>query len=821
MNFFVWYFTKGLKDYFAIWKNFVHFFLRFFSVWPLLSTLFVAWHKDLTPHDWRGIRPIKSAEVFAVNLVLRFFGAIVRLVVVTAGIMLVILTVFFGAVILIIWVLFPFVLAFSIFNLILGDTMAISYLVLLLIFFTVALKAFFDSKRTSYEKMTMEELFMCPLFDRVLARIDAVRDDVDKKLLGNFEKFRKFLKSHNITPAEFDIILQWEISFQKKKDLECKFWRKKYLDRFMPIGRHWEYGYAVTLDSYAVDLTRFDPTEYRYVQLIGYKKELDMAKLVLKRKNQNNVLLVGSPGIGKKSLVHYIAKLIHFGQVDKKLQDKRVMLIDLGSAISSVVDQGGDPEHAMHSLFQEAAYAGNIILAIDNIAKYLDPIKGSSVNIAASLDRYLSLPTFQVIATATNNKYHGLIEKHESILKNFDVIEVKEPTEEESIAILIQKFSKEEQSRVIFTFQAFREIVKKSTHLGKIMPLPERAVDLAHETLLHWKKDAESEKKEKRRIVAEDVAKVLSIKTGIPQGEIKDEEKYKLLNLEKIMHHRVIGQDGAVIQLSNAMRKMRSGIGSDEKPVGSFLFLGPTGVGKTETAKTLAEVYFGDENRMIRFDMSEFQNPNGVERLIGSRKMDQPGILTSKVKDNPFSVILLDEIEKAYPRILDLFLQVLDEGFLTDAFGEKVSFRGSIIIGTSNAGAPLIKKLVEEKVEADEIRKRLIDHIIEEEIFRVEFLNRFDDVIFFRVLNTEQLKKIVEIKLAIFAKRLDENKNIQVKFEEGVTERIIEKGYDPVFGARAINRYIADKIENTASNKIVSQQIKKGKEFVIKVDDLD
>ncbi len=821
MNFFTWYFTKGLKDYFTIWKNFIRFFLRFFSIWPLLSTLFAAWHKDLTPHDWLGIRPIKSAEVFAVNLILRFFGAVVRLAVVTVGIMLVILTVFFGAAILIVWILYPFVLAFSIFNLMLGDTIALSYLVLLLIFFTVALKAFFDSERTSYEQMTIEELYTCPLFDRVLARIDAVKSDVDKKLLGNFEEFRKFLKSYNITPAEFDIILQWEINFQKKKDMECKFWRKKYLDRFTPIGKHWKYGYAVTLDSYAVDLTRFDPTEYRYVQLIGYKEELNMAKLVLKRENQNNVLLVGPPGIGKKSLIHYIAKLIHFGQVDEKLQDKRVMLIDLGSAISSVVDQGGDAEHAMHSLFQEAAYAGNIILAIDNIAKYLDPTKGSAVNIAASLDRYLSLPTFQVITTATNNKYHGLIEKHENILKNFDIIEVKEPTKEESIAILIQKFSKEEKSEVIFTFQAFREIVKRSAHLGKIMPLPERAVDLAHETLLYWKKDAKSKKEEKKRIVIEDVARVLSIKTGVPQGEIKDEEKDKLLNLEKIMHRRIIGQDGAVIQLSNAVRKLRAGIGSDKKPIGSFLFLGPTGVGKTETAKTLAEVYFGDENRMIRFDMSEFQNPNGVERLIGSRKMDQPGMLTSKVKDNPFSVILLDEIEKAYPRILDLFLQVLDEGFLTDAFGEKVSFRGSIIIGTSNAGAPLIKKLIEEKIEADEIRKRLIDHIVEEGIFRVEFLNRFDGVIFFRVLTNEQLRKIVEIKLAIFTKRLDENKNIQVKFEEGVAERVIEKGYDPVFGARSINRYITDEIEDTASKKIISQQIKEREELVIKVDDLN
>jgi len=819
MSFFIWYFTEGLKGFLKIWRNFVYFFFHFFSVWNLYSTLFAAWHKDLSPHDWRGFRPIKSAETFLVNLFLRFFGAIVRFCVATTGVVLVAAASFFGLLVLGVWIFFPFLLMMSFFDLIGGDTAALSYLVLLMVFAVVIFKGYLESKKIPYEKMSMKELSKTPVFDRVVARIDVSKEQIPDQMLGDFEQFKKFLKEHDISAPEFDMILRWEISFQNKKDLNRKFWRKKYLERFNPIGKHWKYGYTVTLDSHATEISKFDPTDYRYVQLIGYKEELEMAQLIMKREGQNNVLLIGDPGIGKRSIIHYIAKLIHSGDVDEKLLDKRVMLLDLGSAVSSVVDKGGDPEHAMHSLFQEAAYAGNIVLAIDDIAKYLDPLKHSSVNVASSLDKYLSLTNFQMITTATKNEFHELVEKHENILKNFDVIEVKEPSKDEALAILMQKFGKEERERVIFTFQALREIVKQSVNLGKIMPLPERAIDLAAECLLYWKKH--TKKKENKRINVEDIARVLSIKTGVPHGQIKEQEKEKLMNMEEYMHRRVIGQEGAIIQLSNAIRKMRAGIGSDEKPVGSFLFLGPTGVGKTETAKTLAEVYFGDENRMIRFDMSEYQNPEGVERLIGSRESGQPGLLTSKIKDNPFSLILLDEIEKAYPRLLDLFLQVLDEGFLTDAFGEKVSFRGAIIIGTSNAGAPLIKRMVQAGKEAEEIRKRLVDHIVDEGMFRVEFLNRFDDVIFFRVLTRDQLKLVIKIKLAEFAKKMDENKNIAVKFEEGVIDKIIDKGYDPVFGARSINRYISDEIEDLASKKLISQQLKRGEELIILKSDLE
>lgn len=819
MNFFIWYFTEGLKGFFKIWKNFVNFFFHYFSVLSLYSTLFAAWHKDLSPHNWRGFRPIKSAQTIAVNLILRFFGAIVRFCVATTGVVMVVLSFFFGLGIFCVWIFFPFLIVIAMFDLINGNMASLSYVILLLLFAIMILKSFLDSRKTPYELMSMKELSKTIVFDRILARIDVDKSAITTEILDDFDKFKEFLKKHDISAAEFDTIMGWEIGFQHRRELEYKFWRKRYLDRFIPIGKHWKYGYTITLDTHANEISKFDPTEYRYVQLIGYKDELEMTKLIMKRGEQNNVLLIGDPGIGKKSMIHYIAKLIHLGDIDEKLQDKRVMLLDLGSAVSSVVDRGGDPEHAMHSLFQEAAYAGNIVLAVDNIAKYLDPIKHSAVNVATSLDRYLALPNFQMITTASKNEYHELVEKHENILKNFDVVEVKEPSKDEAVAILMQKFGKEEKDRVIFTFQALREIVKQSSNLGKIMPLPERAIDLAAESLLYWKKH--TKKKEEKRITVQDVAKVLSIKTGVPHGDIKEQEKEKLMNMEEIMHRRVVGQDGAIIQLSNAIRKMRAGIGSDEKPVGSFLFLGPTGVGKTETAKTLAEVYFGQEDKMIRFDMSEYQNPDGVERLIGSRVTGSPGLLTSKIKDNPFSLILFDEIEKAYPRLLDLFLQVLDEGFLTDAFGEKVSFRGSIIIGTSNAGAALIKKLVQQKVEAEDIRKQLVDHIVDNGLFRVEFLNRFDDVIFFRVLSKEQLKKVVKIKLAEFAKRMDENKNIQVKFEEGVIERIIEKGYDPVFGARSINRYISDEIEDLASKKLISEQLKKNEELAILKSDLD
>jgi len=366
------------------------------------------------------------------------------------------------------------------------------------------------------------------------------------------------------------------------------------------------------------------------------------------------------------------------------------------------------------------------------------------------------------------------------------------------------KYEKMEEKFPIFTFQALKSIVKNSGRYFGNAPLPERAIDLAEEVLLFWEKSAYP------IILPKTVDDFLSLKTEVSFGEVKKDEREKLLNLENILHQRIVGQEEAIDQVAQAVRKIRSEIGNPKKPAGSFLFLGPTGVGKTETAKALAESYFGSEEKMIRLDMSEFQGGYAVSHLIGSENDDRSGYLTSRAKDNPFSLLLLDEIEKAYSQVLDLFLQILDEGYVTDATGEKINFRNMIIIATSNAGSILIRKMMEEGKNEEEIKEALIDYIIKNNIFRVEFLNRFDGIIFFRPLKKNELISVVKLALGNFSKKLKKEKNLEIYFSKGVVEKIIELGYNQTFGARSVNRFIEDKVEDLIAMKIISGELKNG-----------
>ena len=515
--------------------------------------------------------------------------------------------------------------------------------------------------------------------------------------------------------------------------------------------------------------------------------------------------------MGKSTLIHSLAKKIRTGKAERYFKNKRILVMDMGRLISDAINKGVDVENEIRHLFTEAANAGNIILAIEHFEQYLG--KEASAfhpDIAPVLGEFLAHPNFQIIATSSPKEYHQLIEKHDQILKYFETIEMREPSEEDTIEILYSDLKPYEIGRVVFTHEGFKSIIRESNRYNWSSPLPERAIDLAMDVMMYW-----SKKSDELFVNEETVAEFLSLKTGTPHGEVKSGERKKLLNLEKILHQQVIGQEEAIKQVAEALRRARSGISNTDKPVGSFLFLGPTGVGKTETAKALAKTYFGDEEKMIRFDMSEFQSPSSIDRLIGSSQLNQQGRLVTAVKDNPYSLILLDEIEKAYPEILDIFLQILDEGFVTDAFGEKVNFRNAMIIATSNAGAALIKEEVGKGYDAEKIKQDIIDYAISNGIFRVEFLNRFDGVIFFRPLAGDELTSVVRLMLQKLAKRLQSEKNIEVEFSDDIMGKIIEKGYNPIFGARSLNRYIEDTVEDILAKKIIAGEVRRGEKVRI------
>jgi len=425
------------------------------------------------------------------------------------------------------------------------------------------------------------------------------------------------------------------------------------------------------------------------------------------------------------------------------------------------------------------------------------------------LSRYLHLSSFQIIAITNFEGLHKIIEKKPGLLSLFEKVETSEVSEEEALRILENYVSFfEKKYKKFITYPALREIVRLcSIHIQDI-PFPEKALNILDEVMVYVDRSVKS-----FLVLPEHISYVISEKVEVPIGKIESKEKEKLLNLEGLIHKRIINQEEAVKETSSALRRARSGVQERERPIGTFLFLGPTGVGKTETSKALTEIYFGKEEKMIRIDMSEFQSISDVSRLIGS--IEQNGSLTTAVREDPFSLILLDEIEKAHPNILNLFLQVLDEGMLTDGVGRKINFKQTIIVATSNAGAEVIREDINENKEMNIIKTELLDYLFRQSTFRPEFINRFDAVVIFKPLTKGNLLDISQLMLGKIKNNLL-NKGIEFEITEELKEKIVELGYSPIFGAREMRRTIQNKVENSLANSILSDKIKKGDK--VKVD---
>jgi len=548
---------------------------------------------------------------------------------------------------------------------------------------------------------------------------------------------------------------------------------------------------------------------------MGHQKDIAMAELILTRPTQSNLLIVGDPGVGKTTFINYLAKEINQQKANQYLNAKRFVEIDLGTLARQSSNEAMETE--LERIFYEAAFAGNVILVVHDIHEFLSPEnKKLDVNLSKILTDFLAVPSFQMIATATRQGYHNWIERNPGITKNMDTLIFEELSPEETVGALLWWITDREKGGVVATYQALKRIAELSNQYVSTAPMPEKAIDALEETLLSWGQSPDSQ-----FLTREKVEEFFSQKYKVPVGKVGKAEKEKLINLEEILHQRVVGQNEAIREISEAMRRVRSGIGDSKKPVGSFLFLGPTGVGKTETAKALAQAYFGDEERMIRFDMSEFQTAESLDRFQGSEQRNEPSQLITKVSENPFSVLLFDEIEKAHPDILNLMLQILDEGWLTDVFGKKASFSNAIIIATSNAGAALIKEGMEQGIVGQALYKKLIADLIHNGTFRPEFLNRFDKVVLFGSLNQNELLEATRIALLAIAERIYKSKRIKINFADDVIAKIIEKGYDPVFGMRSVKRFAQDTIEDSVAKNLLAGTWSEGAEVQFSAADLN
>lgn len=613
--------------------------------------------------------------------------------------------------------------------------------------------------------------------------------------------FQKILIQINLKDKDIENLVFWLESLEEKIEKRKRFWEFENLIKRGSLAKEWAAGYTITLDRYSTDLTEV-VRKMGFPEHIGHQNEISQIERILAKTETKNCLLIGEPGLGKKAIVQGLATKSALGQSLPELNYKRIVALDLPLLLAQTLSQE-EVEALLDEIFQEVVLAGNVILTIDNFHNFVGgKARPGTIDISGILAPYLQSPQFLLISVTTFKGLHENIEQNPSLLALFEKVEVSEISQRETL-ILLEKFALalENKYKKFISYPALKEIINLSARYLPAIPFPKKALDLLDEVMVYL-----SSLKEKVLLPSQ-VAKVISEKTQIPVGEIEIKEKEILLNLENLIHQRIINQEEAVREVSAALRRARAEVTIRKGPMGSFLFLGPTGVGKTETSKALAEVYFGSEEKMIRLDMSEFQEIRDIPRLIG--EPGQEGLLTTPVRENPFSLILLDEIEKAHKNILNLFLQVLDEGHLTDGQGRKVSFKETIIIATSNAGSEIIWKEIQENKKLEIIKEELLGVLFEREIFRPEFINRFDAVVIFKPLTKENLLSISELMLQKLKQNLKE-KGIEFEITLPLKEKIVELGYSPTFGAREMRRVIQDKVENILAQALLAGKLKRG-----------
>ncbi len=626
-----------------------------------------------------------------------------------------------------------------------------------------------------------------------------------------------------------------------------------------------------TLEQYSRDLTEA-AREDRLDPVVGRNAEVERVMQILCRRMKNNPCLVGEPGVGKTAVVEGLAQMIASGTVPEILADKRILSLDLSGMVAGSKYRG-EFEERIKRVIAEVRAAGNVILFVDELHTLIGAGGAEGAMDASNiLKPALSRGEVQMIGATTRTEYRKYIEKDAALERRFQPVYVEEPTREETIAILQGLRSKyEEHHGVTISDDALEAATDYAIRYINDRFLPDKAIDLIDEAASRKKlgifagnktaKKAEEtrhnleealeaalaegnieaaqalkknldktdkkiektkhnmrEKEQEQMLVTEeDVADVVSVWTKIPVSKITQTESQRLLKLEEILHKRVVGQNEAVETVAKAIRRGRVGLKDPKRPIGSFLFLGPTGVGKTELSKALAEAMFGNENAIIRVDMSEYMEKHSVSKMIGSPPgyvgFEEGGQLSEQVRKNPYSVILFDEIEKAHPDVFNVLLQVLDDGRITDSQGRTVDFKNTIIIMTSNAGAQRIvdpKKLGFSNVEnAESEHKDMKNNVMEEvkRMFKPEFLNRIDDIIVFRALSKEDVKGIAALMLKELKNRLAKQMDITLTYGDTVKNFIFEKGYDKKYGARPLKRAIQNNIEDSLAEEILSGKI--------------
>ncbi len=728
---------------------------------------------------------VSLSEKLSYNLISALVGAMVRIGLIIAGILATILVIIFDFFATIFYLIIP---VFS----------YLEYSQLIDTYITKADLATNNNLITKLSKTKISSL-LCTFFDNEFLNLftkmpsaASLGIKVGQKsyepfltLVENWPALKTYLAAKSIKEMDFKLLVTYLNDLINTKNSV----------KPQPLGQALIYGYTNNLDRFGTELTaKSHPPFY------GKKEMLSKIEKVLCREQNNNLILVGEPGVGKHSILDALAGAITRGELES-LADKRLILLDIITLLSSSKN-AAEVQGNFESLLGEAKSAGNIILSIDEIDRITTSQDGRT-DLAEVLNTMLTDNSLPILGLSSIDNFNQYVRTNSSINSLFERIDVEEPTRDELITILIGKTVPLTQKEKISTsFSALLEIIEKSTRLMADKKQPEKSILILEDAI------SQAKRKKLKQLDIETVDEIISEKSKTPVGKISESEAEKLTDLETILHKRIVGQNEAITDISKAMRRARAELDKSNKPMGSFMFLGPTGVGKTETAKALAQSYFGDENRMVRFDMTEFQGNDALGRLIGNPNTKSPGQLVTQIRENPFGILLVDEFEKADHDVQNLFLQILDDGNLTDAFGKKVSFSNIIVIATSNAAAEFIREEIEKNT--PELAKKIVDFVLSKGLFSPELVNRFDAVVVYKPLNREEVIQIAFLMLEALAKQIKDSKNITLEVTPQLAQEVAQQGFVVAFGARPIKRLIQDKIEDEIAKLIISGKLKNG-----------
>jgi len=609
-----------------------------------------------------------------------------------------------------------------------------------------------------------------------------------------------FIQTHMLQKENLKQVDAWFEVFYKMSFKKSQWWTIDNLFSIPPLGRDWASGYTPTLDQYTDELTKED-YQRGIKKIVGREREIKLIEQILSKSEEANIILVGETGIGRQSIIDEFSRRIYVGKSNSLLNYKRVLKINLEAILTKVVDQK-QRENFLEELLAEAGEAKNVILVIDNFERYISSGDVNHIDLSIPIEKFAKGNNLQIIGITTAFLYDKYVFPNSAISQITTRIDIEEVDKKECLEIILElAFNFEQRYSLTIAFETAQAIIEKSEFYMTNIPFPEKAIELLETTCSF------AAQQHKKILLPEDVNNILTQLTHSPT-RLDQKTKKTLVDFEKILSSRIISQSNAVNQLSAALRRSFLLLGKRKKPLASFLFLGPTGVGKTETAKVLAAIIFQEQKRLVRFDMALYQSKGDIPSLIGQAATQNPGLLTEAIRDNPYSVLLIDEIEKANRDLLNIFLTIFDEGYLTDGLGKKVDCKNLMIICTSNAGSDFIFEKVKSNtaITSDE----MINYLVAKAFFSPEFLNRFDGVIVFEPLGETALYTIAQRISARINENYQNLHKIKIEVTDQFLKNLVQRGYSREFGARNLERTISQEIESKVAKMVLEGSVKPG-----------